>query len=141
MQLKFSLHETQDVIGRDCDHDQNQMITYNEFEIVMAEMRELKLRCEWRKVFDSLDTDRNGVLDRRELLDALHLSPAVIDQYQFVSESELEKMIGEIMAHGDANADDVLSFEEFFDLVKRAHQFSTNHVLRSWYVSAGVALP
>eukprot|EP01094_Clydonella_sp_ATCC50884_P013233 TRINITY_DN23508_c0_g1_i1.p1 TRINITY_DN23508_c0_g1~~TRINITY_DN23508_c0_g1_i1.p1 ORF type:complete len:537 (+),score=122.48 TRINITY_DN23508_c0_g1_i1:263-1873(+) len=124
-----------------CDWDHNNSITFNEFEVVLQEMRAIMHRCQWRQLFDQIDRDGSGALDRSEVLQALSLNPELLEKYEKVPEEEIESLVADIFQHGDCDGDGELSFEEFFALASHAERLSSSFVMRSWFRNAGVSLP
>jgi calmodulin len=65
---------------------------------------------EMRSVFNSFDTDGNGVLDKNELKNAFK------DFKGGLTDEEVDAL----MAEADTNGDGQISFEEFVELIAKA---------------------
>ncbi|KAK2143527.1 hypothetical protein LSH36_834g02077 [Paralvinella palmiformis] len=74
-----------------------------------------------REIFDAIDTDHNGFVDKKELTTVVRAcNEAGMLGDKPLSESEVEKMAGEIMDICDKGTPDgKLTFEEFQEGMKK----------------------
>lgn len=92
--------ELVDKIVKECDKDGSGKIEFSEFEGALDAVAVLVLIIQLRMMFDEIDTDKSGKLDKKEL-------------EQMCKCAEGQGHAGEIMKKLDMDGDGKVSFEEF----------------------------
>jgi Ca2+-binding EF-hand superfamily protein len=94
-------------IAKECDADNNDKLDFDEFLNFMAKTH----RTEIMESFLKFDADKNGYIDREELLTALGVDGG---------DPEGDKLIDDMIDEADTDKDGKINYEEFCKIMKES---------------------
>ena len=97
-------------------HKNNTILFLNFFDYLYSKkIKKMSDEEKMKVLFEKYDTDKNGVLDRREFKIIFH--HLLHEMGENIPEKKHEQVIDEAMANFDSNQNGIIEFNEFVDLM------------------------